>query len=189
MSQNCCDSSYYRTPYNVASQDLYCNLAQSADTNLQNVITSGYSYMKQTKKIPESVEVRENYCGCGSSRVYNDSPMAEYYASGKQSATSSGGGTCEGYGKDARRMMVMKAAARADGEGAGCPTDFYRTPYNIAYQQLYSGMAERANTNMFSFREDYASATGNVDKARVRPPQMVVRGPKNVDKVTYFYSR
>lgn len=184
MSNNCCDSSYYRTPYNVNYQNLYCNLAQSADTNLENVITSGYSYNKQMGKKPESVSVRENYCGCGFTKVYNDAPMAEYYD------------------KDRRRMMVMKAASEQN--GGGCPTDFYRTPYNVAYQKLYSGLAERANTNLFNFREDYASAGGDINKAQVRPKTngagiatlnrsngagMQVRGPKNVEKVTYFYSR
>ena len=49
---NCCDSSYYRTPYNIRYQNLYCSLAQEADTNLQTVITSGWSYKKIYKEIP-----------------------------------------------------------------------------------------------------------------------------------------
>ena len=138
MSNNCCDSSYYRTPFNVNYQNLYCNLAQSADTNLQDMVTSGYSYnrSKNTRTI------RENYCGCGFSRVYNDSPMAEYYNGGRVRSTTQ----------------------------QQCPTDFLRTPYNIAYQQLYSGMA---NT---TFTENY---NGNPKNGN----------PKNVEKVTYFYSR
>lgn len=150
MSNNCCDTSYYRTPYNVEYQNLYCNLAQSADTNLQNVITSGWSYNK---------EVKENYCGCGFSKVYNDAPMAEYYS------------TRENYdNKGARRALKMRSAS---GESQGCPTDFYRTPYNVASQKLYSDLAQRADTNSFSFRENFNNS----------------RSPKKVDKVTYFYSR
>jgi len=152
MSNNCCDTSYYRTPYNVQYQNLYCNLAQAADTNLQNVVTSGWSYNK---------DVKENYCGCGNSRVYNDSPMAEYFH------------TRENYdNKGARRMLKMRAAGDLD---QGCPTDFYRTPYNVAYQQLYSDLAQRADTNTFTFRENYNGTA---------PPP-----PRNVKKVTYFYNR
>lgn len=139
MSNNCCDSSYYRTPYNVNYQKLYCNLAQSADTNLQNVVTSGYSYRRAKQPIVE------NYCGCGFSRVYNDSPMAEYYQGSRNVRSAQNG-------------------------GEGCPTDFLRTPYNIAYQKLYSGLAERSDTNTYTFRENYQDA-------------------KQSDKVTYFYSR
>ena len=72
---NCCDSSYYRTPYNVNYQNLYCNLAQTADTNLQNMITSGWSY----RRVPESrsLPVKEGYCNCVSKLV--NTPMVLRY--------------------------------------------------------------------------------------------------------------
>lgn len=81
---NCCDSSYYRTPFNVNYQNLYCNLAQSADTNLQNVITSGWSYNKLSGKMAVSEipsvavkNIKENYCNCVSRLV--NTPMVMAY--------------------------------------------------------------------------------------------------------------
>ena len=109
------------TPYNVNYLNLDCNLAQSADTNLENV-TAGYSYNREMVKKPESVSFRENYCSCGFTKVYNDALTAEYYDD-----------------KYRRRMMVMKAASEQN--GGGVPTDFWSTPYNVAYQKLYSGLA------------------------------------------------
>ena len=53
-----CDTSYYRTPYNIQMQKLYCNMAQKADTDLSRVITSGWSYDRSKASV-------ENYCGCG----------------------------------------------------------------------------------------------------------------------------
>lgn len=74
---NCCDSSYYRTPYNVQYQNLYCNLSQSADTNLQTVITSGWSYNKFGGKKGVSKNIKENYCNCNSRLV--NTPMELAY--------------------------------------------------------------------------------------------------------------
>lgn len=77
---NCCDSSYYRTPYNVNYQNLYCNLAQTADTNLQNMITSGWSYHRVAQP-PQGVDrprtVKEGYCNCVSKLV--NTPMVLKY--------------------------------------------------------------------------------------------------------------
>ena len=72
---NCCDSSYYRTPYNIRYQNLYCSLAQEADTNLQTVITSGWSYKKNLQR--NTQQVKENYCNC-KSRLVN-TPMELAY--------------------------------------------------------------------------------------------------------------
>lgn len=72
---NCCNSSYYRTPYNVQYQNLYCNLAQSADTNLQNVVTSGWSYNRNLQRLPRYI--KENFCNCNSRLV--NTPMALTY--------------------------------------------------------------------------------------------------------------
>ena len=66
---NCCDSSFYRTSYNINYQNVYCNKAQSADTNLQNVVTSGWSMNRK--------KIVENYCNCDSRLV--NTPMALKY--------------------------------------------------------------------------------------------------------------
>ena len=161
MSSNCCDSSYYRTPFNVKYQDMYCNLAQKADTNLKTVVTSGYSY-----------PVKEGYriggcdsgcgCGCGLSKVYLDHPMAEYYShpnaykfsvsndklkaenydsraypmrnyvKNAQGCDTLGGVVSEKY--DSRKYPVREFSGNCND---GCPTDFLRTPFNVAYQNLY----------------------------------------------------
>jgi hypothetical protein len=65
MSSNCCDSSYYRTPFNIKYQDMYCNLAQKVDTDLKKVITSGWSYGR--------LATTEGYCNCNSRLV--NTPM------------------------------------------------------------------------------------------------------------------
>jgi len=68
---NCCDNSFYRTAYNKNYQNVYCNLAQSAKTNLQNVVTSGWSMDKQ---------LRENYGGCVmKNNGMGKQPMEENY--------------------------------------------------------------------------------------------------------------
>lgn len=142
-SQNCCDTSYYRTPFNIQYQNLYCNLAQSADTNLQNVITSGYSYDRLYKP-----DIKENYCGCGFTKVYNNTPMAEYYTSNNRTTS--------------RRLA-------SGGDNGPCPTDYLRTPFNVAYQNLYSGLARNQTSTV---REGFAA------------PQR-----SDLKNVKYFYNR
>jgi hypothetical protein len=70
MEQNCCDDSFYRTKYNVNYQNLYCNLAQKSDTNIKDIVTSGWSYNKMMGK-------KENYCNCNSRLV--NTPMQLRY--------------------------------------------------------------------------------------------------------------
>ena len=69
---NCCQSNFYRTPFNINYQNLYCPMAQSAPTDLNKVVTSGWSYNRM-KKMP----ITENYCNCVS-RVVN-TPMNLQY--------------------------------------------------------------------------------------------------------------
>ena len=163
MEQNCCDDSFYRTKYNVNYQNLYCNLAQKSDTNISDTVTSGWSYNKAHQ------DVKENYCGCGFSRVYVDTPMAENYEpnykfsvspSGKHLITENydarmepdrfyyknpktgkfelGSKIKENYDSRDYPLWIDK-----DGKGGECPTNFLRTPYNIAYQKLYCEKAQK----------------------------------------------
>lgn len=72
-SGNCCDTSYYRTPYNIQMQKLYCDKAQAADTNVKTMVTSGWSYNRLTPK----AQLRENYCNCDTRLV--NTPMVLKY--------------------------------------------------------------------------------------------------------------
>lgn len=68
-----CDTSYYRTPYNIQMQDLYCNMAQRADTDLSRVVTSGWSYDRFRQQPQPQPQKVENYCNCNSRAV--NTPM------------------------------------------------------------------------------------------------------------------
>lgn len=72
---NCCDSSYYKTPFNVRYQNLYCNLAQQADTDVKTMVTSGWSYIP-SNRVNGNV-VKEGYCNCVSKLV--NTPMVLRY--------------------------------------------------------------------------------------------------------------
>ena len=138
---NCCDNSFYRTAYNKNYQNVYCNLAQSAKTNLQNVVTSGWSMNKQLREnygscgggMPKNnydAPIVENYCGCGLSKVYLNTPMIEGYEKPYKFSISNTG------------KMVKE---NYEGE---CKTDFLRTPYDIQYQNLYCNMAQQGRSTI-----------------------------------------
>lgn len=118
---NCCDNSFYRTAYNKNYQNVYCNLAQSAKTNLQNVVTSGWSMNKQ---------IRENYCGCGLSKVYLNTPMVE------------------GYEKPYKFSISNTGKMVKENYETECKTDFLRTPFDIQYQNLYCNMAQKGRSTI-----------------------------------------
>ena len=136
MSQNCCNASFYRTPYNVQLQNMYCNMAQNADTKLENVVTSGNTYIRKKRQ-----EVKEGYCGCNCGPS-SDVPMSENYTpSVTRSPSSLGQMNCQ--------ENYIYRSSNAGAESNSCPTDFLRTPYNIAYQKLYSNMAQQQDTEYY----------------------------------------
>jgi hypothetical protein len=172
---NCCDNSFYRTAYNKNYQNVYCNLAQSAKTNLQNVVTSGWSMNKQLREnygcgggMPKNnnAPIMENYgCGggmpknnnapimenygCGGGMPKNNNaPIVENYCGCGLSKAYLNTPMIEGYEKPYKFSISNTGKMVKENYENECKTDFLRTPYDIQYQNLYCNMAQKGRSTI-----------------------------------------
>lgn len=145
-----CPNDFYSTEFNKQYQTLYSQKAQEVNTDLSNVVTSGWSL---DRLLPKSAPSTEGYMKTPSGGYQNISStkyvvptpngnkvVVENYGCTAPTvvASPSPGSSTEYY--KARGGNTLMAAPLLPGslvEGY-CPTNYLNTDFNKAYQKFYS---------------------------------------------------